>query len=48
MALDGRQTTNKYTTTNQTQAATTERMIEGRRNEQDMRGKRDTIVLGAL
>jgi hypothetical protein len=49
MALDSRQsTTTAHTTTNQKQAAATERSMEGRCNEQDMWGKRDTIILGAL
>ena len=38
----------EYTTTNQKKAAATEGTMEGRCDEQDMRGKRDTIVLGAL
>jgi hypothetical protein len=50
IALDGPQTANTHTTTNQKHArmAATEGTMEGRFDEQGMRGKRDTIVLRAL
>jgi len=48
VALDGCQTTNKYTTTNQKLAAATEGTTEGRCDEHDMWEKCDTIVSGAL
>ena len=46
MALNGRQSAKQHTTTNQKQAAATDRTAEGRRDEQETRGKRDTIVSG--
>ena len=48
MALDIRQSTMAHTTTNQKQAAATEGSMEGRCDERDAWGKRDTIILGAL
>ena len=49
MALDSRRSTTAHrTTTNQKQAALTEGSMEGRCDEQDAWGKRDTIILGAL
>jgi len=48
VALDGRQSAKTHTTTNQKQAAATEGTKEGRRNEQEARGKHDTIILVAL
>ncbi len=47
-ALDSRRSTMAHTTTNQKQAAATEGSMEGRCNERDAWGKRDTIILGAL
>ena len=47
-ALDGRQSMNLYTTTNQKQAAATEGTTEGRRDEREAWGKQGTIVLMAL
>ncbi len=37
-----------YATTNQKQAAATERSMEGRSDQREVRGKRNSIVLGAL
>jgi hypothetical protein len=47
-ALDSHRSTMARTTTNQKQAATTEGSVEGRCDERDAWGKRDTIILGAL
>ncbi len=48
VALDGHQSTATHTTTNQKQVAVLEGSMEGRCNEREVRGKCDTIVLGAL
>ena len=37
-----------YTTTNQKQVAMTEGSMKGRRNEREVRGKHNTIVLGGI
>ncbi len=47
-ALDSRRSTTAHTTTNQKQAAATERSMEGRCDERDAWGKGDTIILGVL
>ncbi len=47
-ALDGRQSMNLHTTTNQKQSAVMEGTKDGRRDEREARGKRNTIVLGGL
>ncbi len=44
--IDGRQLNISHTTTNQKQAAATEGTMKGRRDEREVRGKHDTIVLG--
>ena len=46
LALDGRQSMNLHTTTNKTQSAAMEGTKDGRRDEREARGKRNTIVLG--
>ena len=46
MAFGGIKTMNLHTTTNQKQAAVMEGTMEGRRDEREARGKRNTIVLG--
>ena len=46
MALDGRQSANQHTTTNQKQAAVMEGTTEGRYNEQEVPGKHVIIVFG--
>ena len=45
-ALDSCQSTMAHTTTNQKQAAVTEGSMEGRYDERDTWGKRDTIIWG--
>jgi hypothetical protein len=47
-ALNGRRSMILNATTNQKQAATMERSMEGRCNEQEVQGKCNFIVLGAL
>ncbi len=47
-ALNGHRSMILNTTTNQKQAATMERSMEGRCNEQKVRGKCNSIVLGVL
>ena len=47
-ALNGRRSMILNATTNQKLAATTEGSMEGRCNEREARGKRNSIVLGAL
>jgi len=47
-ALNGRRSMILNATTNQKLAATTEGSMEGRCNEWEARGKRNSIVLGAL
>ena len=44
-ALDGHQSMNLYTTTNQKQAAATEGTTEGRRNEREARGSAILLFL---
>ncbi len=46
MALDGHQSMNLHTTTNQKQSAAMEGTKNGTRDEREARGKRNTIVLG--
>jgi hypothetical protein len=46
LAIDGRRLKILHTTTNQKQVAATEGTMKGRRNEQEARGKHDTIVFG--
>ena len=46
LGVDGRRLKILHTTTNQKQAAATEGTMEGRRDEREARGKRNTIVLG--
>ena len=46
MALDGHQLAKINATTNQKQVTATEETKDGRRDEREARGKRNTIVLG--
>ena len=46
LGIDGRRLNILHTTTNRKQATKTEGTMKGRRNEQEARGKHDTIVLG--
>ena len=46
LGIDGRRSNILHTTTNQKQAAATEGTMKGRRDEQEARGKHDTIVSG--
>jgi hypothetical protein len=46
LGVDGRRLKILHTTTNQKQAAATEGTMKGRRDEQEARGKHDTIVFG--
>ena len=46
LAIDGRRSNILHTTTNRKQGAATEGTMKGRRDEQEARGKHDTIVLG--
>ena len=46
LAMDGRQLKILHTTTNQKQVTMMEGTMTGRRDEQEARGKQDTIVLG--
>ncbi len=48
MALNGRRPMILNATTNQKLAATTEGSMEGRCNKREVRGKRNSIVLGVL
>ena len=48
MALNARRTMNIHNNQTKKKAAATEGTMKGRCDEQDMHGKRDTIVLGAL
>ena len=48
LALDGRQSLKKHTTINQKQSAMMEGTTDGRREEREARGKRNTIVLGGI
>jgi hypothetical protein len=47
-ALDGGQSTTAHTTTNQKQAVAKEGSMEGRCDERDAWGKRDTIIFRGL
>ncbi len=46
LGVDGRRLKILHTTTNQKQAAVTEGIMKGRRDEREARGKHDTIVFG--
>jgi hypothetical protein len=46
LAIDGRRLNILHTTTNQKQVAATEGTMKGRHDEQEARGKHDTIVFG--
>ena len=46
VAFNGRQSMNLHTTTNQKQSAAMDGTKNGRRNEREAWGKRNTIVLG--
>jgi hypothetical protein len=46
LAIDDRRLKILHTTTNQKQATATEGTMKGRRDEQEVRGKHDTIVFG--
>ena len=46
MALDGRQSAKKHTTTNHKQAATTEVTMEGRRDEREAWGSMISLFFG--
>ena len=46
LAIDGRRSDILHTTTNQKQTAVTEWTMKGRHDEQEARGKHNTIVLG--
>jgi hypothetical protein len=46
VALDGHQLAKIHAKTNQKQVSATEGTMEGRRDEREARGKRNTIVLG--
>ncbi len=46
LAIDGCQLNILHTTTNQKQVAATERIMKGRHNKWEARGKYDTIILG--
>ena len=48
MALNGRRSMIINATTNQKLAAATEGSMEGRCDEREVRGRRNSIVLGAL
>ena len=46
MALDGRQSAEKHTTTNQKQAAVTEVTMEGRRDDREVWGSTISLFFG--
>ena len=46
LTIDGRRLNILHITTNQKHAVATEGTMKGRRDEQEARGKHDTIVLG--